>query len=396
VTAQATWDRATVLERLGRTDEAIAGYAGVADVLPSHDEAAPGVFRAGLLSYQLGRPADALAYWQTFLDVAPNEEERARANYWLAKTSAALGDSPTANDYYKAAIDADPLDFYALRARAVLTGEARLTETGGYVPPDADWPAVEQWLTGAYGPEDATATQAVFAGEPWLRAVELAEAGYDDRADQELKALLDENTGRPWLLYRLVREIDELDRPWISSAAAFALIGDGASPDLLRLVYPLEYYDLAQAEAAANGFSPFLLLALVRQESLYDPSAMSPAEAMGLTQVIPTTADGIAADLGVEGFTHSDLLRPNVSLQFGAHYLGGLLDGFGGVIPAALAGYNGGPANSGRWWEASGGDPDFFVESIEYPETRAYVELVMENYARYLWAYGVVEKPFLP
>jgi soluble lytic murein transglycosylase-like protein len=67
-----------------------------------------------------------------------------------------------------------------------------------------------------------------------------------------------------------------------------------------------------------------LLLALIRQESLYQPDVVSSAEAIGLTQVIPTTADAIAAEIGVENFRYADLRRPRVSLQFGAHYLGGV------------------------------------------------------------------------
>lgn len=76
---------------------------------------------------------------------------------------------------------------------------------------------------------------------------------------------------------------------------------------------------------------------------------------MGLTQVIPSTADGIAAKLEVEDFRYTDLFRPRTSLRFGAHYLGGLIEGFGGEIPVALAGYNGGPGNAAYWWELGGG-----------------------------------------
>jgi soluble lytic murein transglycosylase len=395
-TAQSTWDRATVLERLGRTDEAIAGYGAVAAVMPEHEEAAPGVFRAGLLSYQLGRPGEALAFWQTFLDVAPPGEEQARAHYWLAKALEALGDPAAAAGHYEEAIAADPSDFYAMRARAVLGGQDALPGTAEVRPGDADWAAFESWLSQSEGVEDAAATEAVFQGEPWLRAVELAEAGFDDWADDEFRAILEEHADSLWVLYRLARRIDDLGRPWVSAPSSIAFVNSGAPPAAFRLAYPLEYRDLAWQESGANGFSPFLLLALVRQESLYDPDAVSSAEAMGLTQVVPATADAIATDLGLNDFTYPDLMRPHVSLQFGAHYLGGLVEGFGGVLPAALAGYNGGPANAGRWWEAAGGDQDLFVETIEYPETRAYVELVLENYVRYLWAYGAIAEPYLP
>jgi soluble lytic murein transglycosylase len=394
--AQATWDKATVLERLGRTDEAIAAYAAVSNVMPGHDQAGPGAFRAGLLSYQAGLPGDAQAYWSTFLEVAPNAEEEARANFWLAKTAESFGDSTSAGAYYRDAIEADGLDFHAFRARAIEDGADHSSEGDPEVANAAAWNDAEDWLENLYGPEDTTATDALLSGDRLQRVDELLAAGMDDYADAELRGLLDENAGDPWLSYRLIREIDGMKRYWVSSQAAWSLIGEGAPPALFQLVYPLPYLNLVQQEADANGFPPLLLLALMRQESVYQPDAVSSADAMGLTQVIPTTADAIAADLGESDFQYSDLTRPNVSLRFGAHYLGGVLEGFGGVFPAALSAYNGGPGNAGRWWEAAGGDPDLFVETIDYEETRAYVELVMENYALYRYAYGLDDEPVLP
>lgn len=392
--AEATWDRATVLERLGRTDEAIAGYAAVADIATTHEQADEGVFRAGMLSYQLGRPADALTYWQRFANIAQSSEETARANFWLARASMALGDDRAADNYFNAAYLADPLDYWGLRGLRMI--QDVYSDTGPPdEPPATNWANAEIWLTAQYGPEDTIAAQRVFSGEAWLRANELLAAGLGDRADDEFGALLEEHASDPWLTYRLARAIDELGRPWVSSPAAFSLIAADAPPEIFRLVYPLEYWDIAKAEARRNGFSPLLLLALVRQESLYDPGATSIADALGLTQVIPSTGEGIAQQLGVQ-FRETDLLRPRISLRFGAHYLGEQLEGFGGQVAVALSAYNGGPGNASRWWEAAAGDPDLFVETIDYPETRSYVELVLENYARYLYAYGVTDELSLP
>jgi soluble lytic murein transglycosylase len=137
-------------------------------------------------------------------------------------------------------------------------------------------------------------------------------------------------------------------------------------------------------------------MALVRQESFFRPDAESSAGALGLTQVIPSTADEIAEQLDEADFTYVDLFRPNVSLRFGAHYLGSQLELFGGDISAALAAYNGGPGNALRWQEFAPDDPDLFLETISLSETRAYVELVLEHYARYRYAYGLTEGASLP
>jgi soluble lytic murein transglycosylase len=111
--------------------------------------------------------------------------------------------------------------------------------------------------------------------------------------------------------------------------------------------------------------------------------------------VIPDTADFIADQLGEDDFTLLDLFRPNVSLRFGAYYFGAQMEAFGGNARAALAAYNGGPGNAGAWLETAGGDPDLFVETITFPETRAYVELVLENYALYRYAWGETSRPAL-
>ena len=234
--------------------------------------------------------------------------------------------------------------------------------------------------------------------EPSDRAVELLRAGLADEADVEFETLLDTEQSDAWRLYDLLRVTKTEERPSISSRAAARLAPrfNDPPPALLALAYPTEYADIANHEASENSFSPYLLLALVRQESFYQPDAVSSADATGLTQVIPGTAAGIAEQLGETDFTNSDLMRPNVSLRFGSYYLGQQLELFEGDISPALAAYNGGPGNAIDWEEASAGDPDVFLETVEFAETRAYVELVLEHYAAYLYAHGVTETPSLP
>lgn len=394
--AQAYWDRGTVLERQGLTFDAIDAYAAVSDADPTHEQAPEGLFRAGLLAYTLVRPGDAATYWARLLELDLDTAQKARADFWLSRAYTDLSDPDSAAVYLQAAIEADPLDYYGLRAEAIVTGAMDFPEAARVTPPARDWNDVETWLAGWAGPEDATAKTALFLGEPWLRAVELLDAGLTDRADDEFAALLADNATRPWLLYRLLREIDAFGRPWITSPAALPLMRANAPPEIVQLVYPLEYLSLVQTQSEANGISPLLLLALVRQESLYDPGAVSVANAIGLTQVVPSTAEGIAAELGDSSFNEGDLLRPNVSLRYGAYYLGQLMTGFGGKVSPALAGYNAGPGTAGAWYEAAAGDPDLFLENIEFPETRLYLEVVLENYARYLYAYGFADIPSLP
>jgi soluble lytic murein transglycosylase len=106
--------------------------------------------------------------------------------------------------------------------------------------------------------------------------------------------------------------------------------------------------------------------------------------ARGLAQVMPTTAEGIAQRLNVDGFQDTDLYRPAVSVRFGAFYLSNQIAAMNGSLQAAFAAYNGGPGNAQRW--ANGdtvADPDVFAENIDYPETRDYVKLVYGYYGAY-------------
>ncbi|MEX2081142.1 MAG: lytic transglycosylase domain-containing protein, partial [Dehalococcoidia bacterium] len=194
----------------------------------------------------------------------------------------------------------------------------------------------------------------------------------------------------PWAMLAAAREAHELGMADVGVTLASRLrtaIGSGAPDDLERLLYPLDYVGLLDSEAEKYGFDPLFFAGLIRQESLWNPSAGSTAGALGLTQVIPPTGEAIAAELGVADFTPSDLFRPAVALRFGAYYIGGQLDHYEDPY-VAMSAYNAGPGNAARWAAASaGGTPADFLAAVDFSETILYVELVWENYARYLRLY---------
>jgi peptidoglycan lytic transglycosylase len=398
ILGQALWDKGLVFELLGRNDEAIQTYVSIADVAPSSEHTAEALFRAGILRFKQGLPADAAAIWGRQRSLVSDPESQARAYFWASKASQATGDDAAADRDLALAAALPSADYYTLRARAVLNSQDGLP-SGDLSEGDPDWSFIEEWLRTQYGLEDTAARTSFFASPAYLRTRELLEAGLRAEAEVEFQQLVADASGNAWLLYRLTRAASDAGLYAIAARAAggFAAADSGAPPQVMALAYPLIYPRLVGEQASRNDISPHLILALVRQESFYDARAVSPAEATGLTQVIPTTAEGIADELGEDNFRNADLKRPNVSLRFGAHYLGAQIDLLEGDIPAALAAYNGGPGNAFRWQEAAGAsDPDVFVETIDYEETRAYVELVLENYAVYLYAYGLTDEPSLP
>jgi soluble lytic murein transglycosylase len=257
-------------------------------------------------------------------------------------------------------------------------------------------------MASRWGPEAVAAGMSPLELPAWQRGQELQRLGLAREATNEFLSLIDQSRSQPWSLYRLARALHDLGLTHLAARAATALL---QSPDvrlgqapraLLELAYPLDYLPLIDAAAAENSMSPLLLLAVIRQESFFDPTAGSAAGALGLAQVMPTTGSEIAQELNIEDFSTLDLMRPLVSIRFGAHYLHSQLDLFDDNLFLALAAYNGGPGNASRWWESlPAADMDLLVELIDITETRTFVKVVLENYAMYRFLYGGATHPSL-
>ena len=370
---------ARVTEAGGARAAASARYAALVQDGPAGEFTSESAFRAGFSLLQAGLPAEALATWDALALPAS-----ARLLYWCGRALDELGDPTSARVAYEAAVAAGPLDFYAGEAEARL-GRPRPVDVGyqplGEVPPP-NWDALASWLTAQFGPGS-------FEGASGA-APELVLLGLRDAAEAEVRALA---ASDPWSLARAMRAASEAGLPDVAATYAMQLRqragirSDQAPRELLRIAYPLSYVASLSSAAAANRVDPLFLAALVRTESFWDASAGSPAGALGLTQVIPVTAEVIAASLGYAAFSPEDLFRASVSLEFGANYIAGQLARFGNPY-YALAAYNAGPGAAQRWAASvAGNSMADFVEAVDYAETKSYVVIGMENYAYYLRAW---------
>jgi peptidoglycan lytic transglycosylase len=159
-----------------------------------------------------------------------------------------------------------------------------------------------------------------------------------------------------------------------AAGGAFAYIQ--SDPDwYVRLRYPLDYEDIVTGHAKNYDLDPALLAAVIYRESKFDAQARSPSGAIGLMQLLPDTAKGIALHTGGSQFKVADLWNPEINVRYGAFYLRRLLNKYGNVR-LALAAYNAGQANVDEW-RAQG-------EGIVFPETRQYVDEVL--HARDIYA----------
>jgi len=161
-------------------------------------------------------------------------------------------------------------------------------------------------------------------------------------------------------------------------------------PMLVRqLLYPRYFYDYIVADSTHFGADPTLVVAIMREESRFNPRAKSQAAARGLLQFIITTARDIGRDVGLVDVTAEDLYDPRVIIRLGARYVSTLSKQFGGDHYATAAAYNAGPHQVALWSRLSpaSGD-DFFLSSINFDETKQYVRKVMNSYKRYQEIYG--------
>jgi soluble lytic murein transglycosylase len=151
-----------------------------------------------------------------------------------------------------------------------------------------------------------------------------------------------------------------------------------------RILFPEPYWETIKAESAKNSLDPYLVASLIRQESEFNPSAVSPASAYGLMQLLPSVGKSLAREEGMSGFQTFQLLDPATNIRLGTRYLRKTLDHFGGVTEYALAAYNAGDSRVTDWQSAGPYQGiDEFVESIPFTETREYVQAILRNIETY-------------
>jgi len=405
---QALWQAAGVRDREGAYAGSAALYEDMQASFPTSKEAAEALWRAGLAHYQVDDLEKAVADWQLLIDTYPESSYRGKSLFWLGK----LGVTPQSakdGDYWDQLVAETPNIYYALRVNQIRAGESLSSTrfiTDGLQP--VSWSEAEAqeevlaWLNEwAQVPAstDLLELPVPLAGSrdlergPALLAVGLRQEAVD-AFDRARASVWDDPLSLAQLAFFLRQQ--GFHGLAARSALRMALLWPhgsiySAPREVQRLAYPLAYTDLLTTEAQVRDLDPLILASLIRQESLFEPSATSSAGARGMGQVMPATGKGIARNLGVEGFTAEDLYWPFISVQFGAYYLAVQMNVFDDQILVALAAYNGGPGNTRRWLEAGGDDLDFFVEVITVDQSRAYLQRVYQGYVIYERLYRHVE-----
>jgi soluble lytic murein transglycosylase len=301
---------------------------------------------------------DAVERFAEFAASGSSDEERAQGLYWQARA----GKPEPAAALYRRAAELDPLGWYGLLSRERL-GEA--TSQPAPFPPPRD-------------PSSGNAPpQLAFA-------LELASLGFLSDAAAEADWFVQRHAGDAGALALPVYE--RAGRPDRAVLLAIGLVGDRgprAPRQLLDAAYPAAFPTQIARASERTGLDPYLVLAVMRRESLFKPDTRSAAGAVGLLQLLPATARRAAVVLRRPPLRDEQLVDPGTAIDLGTWYLSEVVGRFGD--PAiALAAYNAGPRAAAPWANRGAGRPlDEWVEDIPYRETRRYVKVVVGSWSAY-------------
>ena len=383
---------------------AVAGLSALAKADPdAAEQLLPSVADAlGLDATQRGKVLYQVALWTVAsylpdsarrLNAVPESSYDERLHEWRVREALSRGDWPAAATAISKMPQSQRNDprwqYFGARvaektgrddeAQAGFRAAARTPTFHGFLAADR---LGQPYALCPWNPNDSAQARAAVARDPALvRALELFRLDRSGWAVLEWNDALSrfDDTQRR-LAVEVASEAGWFDR------AVFSL---GKLPDeqrLYELRFPLHHGDTIRREAARNALDPAWVAAEIRAESIFNPNARSPANAMGLMQVLPGTASGVAKKIGLDSYTGaSSLYDPDVNIAIGSAYLRQLLDKYGQPY-VTIAAYNAGPTPAARWLgQRPSHDPDLWIETISYKETRDYVARVLAFSVLYDW-----------
>jgi soluble lytic murein transglycosylase len=377
--------------------------------------------------YPGGRYADSAIWWNAWAYYGAGEYKKTeqtlqelvsryprsflvhQARYWQGKTAEKRDDPARAALFYGRVLQKGPYTYYGYRAAERLAAlGVPLTAAPADISVDAvpdcgEEPCSEDPLA-AYDTDDGPPvwtdeTRRLLAAEPsFKKTLELMQLDMRKEAAAELWSLqerLPHKRGAHIGLSKAFFELGDYYRSLLLVLRNYQPYLDGRTQetpaDLWVLAYPQGYWDSISTYAKKYGQDPYFIAAIIRQESQFQPAALSPAGARGVMQVMPQTGDWVARNAGVPGFDRSRLFEPDMAINVGTWYVSHLMKRFKNDPLFVAAAYNAGPEAVASWLSRNGTagmERDVFVESIPYMETRGYVKKVLRNYAEYKRIYG--------
>jgi soluble lytic murein transglycosylase len=375
--AEAAFLRGRTLDDLDRRADAAAAYRAVAARYPNREVAGAALWRLGWLAYLRQDLRAAEQAWTKATEVAGGRGWRHAALYWAGRAAEQTSGRGKAEVLYQRLLTEAPRSYYGLLAARRVAGPGAGTRDEPSIRLPAD-------------PRDGVENDPGFARAELLRRIGLVEF-----AALELEDVVLGSVGDPVRLYGFTSAYMREERYHLGLRILrrhFASLAATGHPTIPRafweMLYPFGWRGEVTEAASRAGIDPFLVAAVVREESNYHPRAVSRVGARGLMQLMPATAQPMA-DVRGWPFNGGDLLdEPGANIQLGTAFLAGLLREFGDPR-LAVAAYNAGPRRVRDWLKARRpGDLEAFVEQIPFDETRQYVKRVMLSWDEYRRIYG--------
>lgn len=380
---------ATYYIRKNEDDRADAVFREMYEKFPAGANAPRAAWKAGWRAYRAGQYDDTVRFFERASADFPRSDYRPSWLYWAGRAHEKRGNAVAAKGRF-AIVVADYMNsYYGRLAAGRLGGQASAashaaglfdTPRAGDVPLTAGLPA------------NAAVVRALLGAEMYLDA--LNELRYarrtwgDSSSIQATIAWTNQQRSRTesgMTRFQLVRGAINTMR---SAYPQFMAAGGEELPrDILTVIYPMAYWDLIRRHAAQNNLDPYLVAALVAQESTFVADIRSHANAYGLMQLLPSTARQYAGRLKMPYSTRL-LTDPEANVRMGTAYLSDKIRQFGGMH-LALASYNAGESAVRQWMaERQGVEQDEFIDDIPYPETQGYVRKILGTADDYRRLYG--------
>lgn len=322
----------------------------------------------------------ALATMKRYVATHPDHDYTSNSLFWSGKLHAQSGNTGARTESWNHLIARYPYSYYSHRARELMGADA---PAAGLPPSASAFPAAVEAF-------DASKDDRLVVVR------ELTSLGLHREAAAEMKAIANQSPNDDALAFHLAELYSEAGEPMkamgILQRRFRGIVrhgGRNVPPRFWQILYPRHHWESIQRAAAKRNLDPYLITAIIRQESGFEPTVVSNAGAVGLMQIMPNEASRIASiDGQIESISRSQLFDPDINVEVGAAEIRQKLKAMNDRLLLAVASYNAGEDAVGRWIaKTSLDDIDRFIESIPYAETRLYVKNVVRNQREYARIY---------
>jgi soluble lytic murein transglycosylase len=349
-------------------------------------------WKIGWWAYKNGEHAETVRVFEEAAAASPRADTRPAWLYWSARAHDQLGNESVANDRYRL-VATDYLNSYygRLAAKHLASRKAPPVEPVVTTGASSTPPPTEVIIRRLVGLElyDEAIKELQYAQRTWGDSPAIQATTAWVRYQQGLAA------SSFTRFERMRGAMNTMKRAYPQYLAAG---GEDLPPELLRVLFPVDYWALIKKYSDAHGLDPYVIAALIAQESTFTADIRSAANAYGLMQLIPGTGRRYARSIGIRRFSTATLTHPESNIRIGTAYFKELVGRFGGAH-FALASYNAGEHRIARWIsERPGVAQDEFIDDIPFPETQNYVKKILgtaEDYRR-LYGGGILTPPGAP